>query len=160
MSEIPPGEDIIYRARSVGIVKARMWINLLPYLSSSDGKWNTLGVFTSNGCYYTIPLKGGKPAKKLFIPYENIWGVTITGGGLKLTKKINLQLINFERNKKMFRAYARDFFLKILPIIIEKKENWLKLNQNNPDVKERQKRLVNNSLTRFKRDNEKILSNK
>ncbi|KKL79479.1 hypothetical protein LCGC14_2014430, partial [marine sediment metagenome] len=146
-------EDIIHRSVLKGSVNLR----------SSVKKWKTTVLFTLNGFYYRMPefRKKGNPEVKLYTPWENVYGVDLSRDkGLKLTKNIYLSL---ERDKlvdtkKIFWVHAKKFFLKFLPLIIEKKEEWLKQNQDNPEIKKGIKRFMDKTLTNFKREYEKILS--
>ena len=79
------------------------------------------------------------------------------GIGFSLRKAFDFKLIrdvNFETKEK-FNERSKEFVAKFRPLLIKKKEQWLELNRNNPDIKKRRINKIKKSLAINKQLEEK-----
>lgn len=155
-SVIPSGEDIIYSTmcRCLSVIKS--------IRKTKTIKWNTHVLLTPNGLAYIKPdfHKKKAPPSKGYTLWEEVFGMILIGGKGISTEGVDLNLIrneNFETKEK-FETRVREFLIKFPPLIIEKKEQWLKQNLDNPEIKEQRKKFMKSSLYRLKGNYRRILA--
>lgn len=146
ISMIPPGEDIIYSTLCKSAISKHYGKKIVTY------KWICHVLMTSEGVAYTK-----KDVKmitvtdvKTYTPWAKIKSILSAGrfGIGFITKVSDFALVrekNFE-SKEDFKKRSREFVGKFRPLLIEKKEEWLKLNRNNPEINKREIKFVENTL--------------
>ena len=138
ISMIPPGEDIIYSTLCKSAISKHYGNKITTW------KWTCHALMTSEGVAYT------SRGIKIYKPWANIKSILSAGrfGIGFITKVSDFALVrekNFE-SKEDFKKRSREFVGKFRPLLIEKKEEWLKLNGNNPEINKREIKFVENTL--------------
>ncbi len=148
-SVIPPGEEIIYSTMCKVYASSGTFVT-----GGSISKWISHVLMTRNGLAHIIPTKKKKPPKLIyetwadyirFIPEPNKKSC-----GFSNRFDTTFTLIreeNFETEETFFRR-TREFPSKFRPILIERKDEWLKLHQNNKEIKRRLRNFVKSSYNR------------
>ena len=150
-SKIPPGEDIIYSTLCKGTAsqtignKSIMWT------------WISHVLMTPNGLAYTLPDKTKKkaPPIQVYSPWEEIFAIVSAGKlgtGITLSKYTSFKLIREEHfeTKEKFKERSKEFVAKFRPLLMEKREKWLELNRNNPEIKKRVIKWHEKSLAKMR----------
>ena len=152
---IPPGEEIIYSTLCKGVLLLSQGTKSITY------KWKTHVLITPNGIAYTKPNTLKKKAVlQEYSTWDEIYRIISVGKfgiGFSLRKAFDFKLIrdvNFETKEK-FNERSKEFVAKFRPLLIKKKEQWLELNRNNPDIKKRRINKIKKSLAINKQLEEK-----
>ncbi|UCC19314.1 MAG: hypothetical protein JSV62_14610 [Promethearchaeota archaeon] len=153
-SVIPPGEDIIYSTLArgetpIGTTITGSKVKYVKYISHI--------LMTPNGVAYTVPTKKPKkePPVKRYTPWGEIHGIASAGKlgtGFSISLTLPFKLVreeNFE-TKESFEKRSKEFVAKFRPLIIEKKEEWLRQNRNNPEIKKREIKMAEKVLAKMK----------
>ena len=150
-SVIPPGEDIIYSTLCNGFTSVRLVRKTRTY------NWNTHLLMTPNGIAYYMPdtTKKKAPLLPMYSTWDEIFaimGMGKLGCGFSMINGLSFKLLreaNFE-TKDNFKERSREFVVKFRPLLIKKKEQWLELNRNNPEIKKSKIKSMEASLAEMK----------
>ena len=146
-SVIPPGEDIIYSTLCKGIA------TVAEFNKRTTTNWITHVLFTQNGVAWVKPhyTKKKEPSTLHYTPLEYIdylFYDRIPSFQIKPARLYLKRVDSFE-TKENFRERSANFLPKFAPLIIEKKEQWLQEYGDNPEVKKRLKKKIQNSITKM-----------
>lgn len=147
-SVIPPGEDIIYSTLCKGIA------TIDEVTKRKTTTWITHVLFTQNGVAWVKPhyTKKRKTPTQEYTPlvdinylfYDIIPSFRIGPARLFLARE------KIFETKENFRERSVSFLPRFAPLIIEKKEQWLREYGDNPEIKERLKKRIRKHITKMK----------
>ena len=150
-NKIPPGEDIIYSTLCKGYTSM--------YIGTKIKKWNWIShvLMTPNGVAYTFPNTTNRkaPPLQIYSTWDEILAIVSMGkfvAGFSLSFTTSFKLVreeNFETKEK-FNERSKEFIAKFRPLLIKKKDQWLELNRNNPEIQKRTIKTVEKALAKMK----------
>lgn len=150
-NKIPPGEDIIYSTLCKGFTSQTVGTKTKTW------RWISHVLMTPNGVAYTFPnmKKKKAPPLQIYSVWDEIHSIASAGklgAGFQLSRFSSFKLVreeNFETKEK-FKERSKEFIAKFRPLIIKKKEQWLELNRNNPEIKKKIIKNMENAIAKLK----------
>ena len=150
-SVIPPGEDIIYST----LCKASGAWTIGN--KTKTAKWLSHVLITPSGVAFSKPVNPSDKKLTLentYLPWHEIDSIASLGRfGLgfavyPMSFKIKREE-NFE-TEETFNKRKDEFIPKFRPLLIQRKDEWLEVNENNPEIKKREKKWVKKYLAKMK----------
>ncbi|MFX0005931.1 MAG: hypothetical protein ACFFA7_12420 [Promethearchaeota archaeon] len=149
-SVIPPGEDIIYSTLCKGRATVMSKWDARKNITTT---WVTHVLFTENGVAWVKPnyWKKKKPSTQEYnslvdidyVFYDKVPSFRISPARIFLAREVNFE------TKEKFVERCEEFLLKFAPLIVQKKEEWLQQNENNPEIREKYKKRVSKHITKM-----------
>ncbi len=155
---IPPGEDIIYSTLCIGFTLQSLGTKTKTY------RWASHVLMTPNGVAYTFPdmTKRKAPPKQVYSSWDKFDTIVSKG---KSSVGINARFVEFRlvreenyESKEKFKDRLKEFIAKFRPLLIKKKEQWLELNRDNPEIKKRSIKRAERSILWMKKAENKRLA--
>jgi len=150
-NKIPPGEDIIYSTLCKGQTSQN--------LGTKTKRWTWIShvLMTPNGLVYTFPdvRKKKAPPLQIYDTWENIKSIVSVGKfgtGFVLSRGTDFKLVRGEdfETKEKFKERSKEFIAQFRPLLIKKKEEWLELNRNNPEIKKKKIKNMEKTIAKLK----------
>lgn len=74
------------------------------------------------------------------------------GTGFVLSRGTDFKLVRGEdfETKEKFKERSKEFIAQFRPLLIKKKEEWLELNRNNPEIKKKKIKNMEKTIAKLK----------